>query len=84
MLTHPLLFSSNPFNGQTFYICLAFTLVPGDLLVDFSPDILYFISDNAAYGDLFPQYISPGGLFYVNICDKKESEKLVIATPNSD
>ena len=41
------------------------------LLVDFSPDILYFISDNAACGDLPLQYISPGGLFYVNICDKK-------------
>ena len=67
MLTHPLLFTSNPFNGQTFYICLAFTLVPGDLLVDFSPDILNFISDNAH------------GLFFVKYVIKKESEKLKIS-----
>ena len=57
--TPPPVYSKPPFNGQTFYICLASTLVPGDLLVDpFSPDILSFISDK--WGSLYYHSLAGG------------------------
>ena len=44
---------------------------------------LLISSFTAACGDLLPQYLSPGGLFYVNIlvkqiCDKEEKVKRLV------
>ena len=47
----PPVYSKPPFNGQTFYICLASTLVPGDLLVDLFLQI--FSTSSQTTRDLF-------------------------------
>ena len=47
----PPVYSKPPFNGQTFYICLASTLVPGDLLVDLFLQI--FSTSSQTIRDLF-------------------------------
>ena len=49
--TPPPVYSKPPFNGQTFYICLASTLVPGDLLVDLFLQI--FSTSSQTTRDLF-------------------------------
>ena len=80
-------------------ICLAFTLSPclsfliWRLLISslLQPVETFFPSNletadillTAACGDLLPQYLSPGGLFYVNIlvkqiCDKEERVKRLV------
>ena len=52
--TPPPVYSKPPFNGQTFYICLASTLVPGDLLVDLFLQI--FSTSSQTTRDLFTPF----------------------------